>query len=406
MTTGEPTMPNFKVTEGRGQLLEPIAFTDGEHERRLQALRGAMRERSLDYFISFSPENIYYLTAHDTPGYYFYQACVVSLDEKPVNILRRIESSNTLLKSWSRRTVIYQDTEDPVAATYWYLAELGLIGKSVGIEADSFFVTPRRYNALVEMITKGGGRVEQAQLVEPLRVIKSEEELRYMREAARVTEEGMRAAIASSYVGTTEDQVAAKCLARLAECGGEYAGLPPFITSGPRSSLCHATWAGRTFRFGDVLAYELAGVRQRYAAPLFRCGTVGPAPDDAKHLANACEASLEAVIAKLKPGVTSHDAHMASRKSYIEHGYGELHGHRTGYSIGINYPPDWGEGQIMSLWEGDERTVKANMVFHIVPGVFVPGRYLINITETVLITETGCEPLTSFPRELFEVSKH
>ena len=145
-------------------------------------------------------------------------------------------------------------------------------------------------------------------------------------------------------------------------------------------------------------------MRQRYAAPLFRCGTVGPAPLDASRLAAACIASLEAVIARMKPGATSHEVHMESRQSFTRHGYGDLHGHRTGYSVGINYPPDWGEGNIMSLLEGDERELKPGMVFHIVPGVFVPRRFLINISETVLVTETGCEPLTRYPRELFEVS--
>ena len=397
-------MDAFRIAEGRGQLVEPLPFSDPEFERRLDSLRALMRKRGLDGFVSFTPENIYYLTGHDSPGYYFYQACVVSLTELPVNVLRRIEASNTLLKSWSRRVVIYGDTEDPVRATHACLRELGLAGKRIGLESDSFFVTPRRYNELVDRIQKDGGTVEPAQLVEPLRVIKSDEELRHIREAARVTEAGLQAAIEASAVGVTEDQVAARCLARLAECGGEYAGLPPFITSGPRTLLCHATWGGRAFRFGDVLNYELAGVRHRYAAALFRCGTVGPAPDDAKRLAEACTASLDAVIAALKPGVTSHDAHMTSRRNFERSGYGELLGHRTGYSIGINYPPDWGEGQIMSLWEGDERPVQANMVFHIVPGIFVPGRYLINITDTVLVTDKGCEPLTSFPRQLFEVS--
>jgi Xaa-Pro dipeptidase len=238
--------------------------------------------------------------------------------------------------------------------------------------------------------------------VEQLRVIKSEAELRYIREGARVVEQAMQAAIDATAVGHTEDFVASQMLQRMAACGGEYAGLPPFITSGPRSSLCHATWGGRTLRFGDVVAYELPGVRNRYVAALFRCGTVGPAPADARRLADACIGSLEAVISAIKPGATSHEIHAASRRNFEKAGFGDLHGHRTGYSLGINYPPDWGEGQIMSLWDGDERPVKPGMVFHLVPGIFVPGRYLINISDTVLVTETGCEVITDFPRDLFE----
>ncbi len=394
----------FSLTEARGQLVESLAFTDAEYERRLSGLRKEMEKDGIDYFISFTPENIYYITGHDTPGYYFYQASVIDRRYKPVNITRRIESTNTLWKSWSRRVVSYEDRQDPVEATLGHLKEAGLSGKRVGLEADAFFITPRRYAALVSGIEAAGGTCADGQLIERLRVIKSEEELRYIREAAKVVGEAMRAAIDASAVGHTEDYIAGAMLQRLATCGGEYAGLPPFVTSGPRSSLCHATWGGRTLRFGDVLAYELPGVRNRYAAALFRCGTVGRAPDDVKRLADACIGSLEAVIGTIKPGKTSNEIHLASRRNFVKSGYGDLHGHRTGYSLGVNYPPDWGEGQIMSLWDDDDRPVRPGMVFHLVPGVFVPGRYLINISETVLVTESGCEVLTDFPRELFEVS--
>jgi Xaa-Pro dipeptidase len=394
----------FTLTDSKHQLVEPLPFSNKEYSRRLSGLHASMAKEGIDTFISFTPENMYYMTGNDTPGYYFYQACVIRRGEMPINVLRRIEATNTLLRSWNQRVVIYGDRDDPVAATLWLLNEMGLSGKRIGVEADSFFVTPRRYAALVAGVESAGGFSVEAQLVEPLRLIKSEEELRYTREAAKVAEEGMTAAIEASAVGHTEDYVAARVLARMTSCGGEYAGLPPFITSGPRSSLCHASWGGRALRFGDALAYELPGVRNRYAAVLFRCGTVGPAPKDIARLGDAAIQSLEDVIALIKPGATSHDVHSASRRNFEKYGYGDLHGHRTGYSVGVNYPPDWGEGHILSLWDGDERQLQAGMVFHLVPGIFLPGRCLINISETVLVTETGCEVITDFKRDLFVVN--
>jgi len=212
----------------------------------------------------------------------------------------------------------------------------------------------------------------------------------------------MHAAVEASREGVTENDVAAQMLGAMVRAGGEYSGLPPFITSGPRTSLCHATWGGRTLVKGDVLAYELPGVFKRYAAPLFRCGTVGPAPDDVRALGEACQASLEAVIAAIRPGATSADAHEQSRRTFERAGFGDLLGHRTGYSVGINYPPDWGEGHILSIWADDDRTLEPGMSLHLVPGIFVPGRHLVVISDTVLVTADGCEVLTDFPRELFE----
>src|SRR5207302_1995062 len=81
--------------------------------------------------IGFSPENIYYLTAHDTPGYYFYQACVVTPTRPPINVLRRIETTNTLGRSWARLAVGYEDRQDPVEATLGLLKELGVAGETI-----------------------------------------------------------------------------------------------------------------------------------------------------------------------------------------------------------------------------------------------------------------------------------
>jgi Xaa-Pro aminopeptidase len=235
-----------------------------------------MSSRGLDAFVSFTPENIYYLTAHDSPGYYFYQASVVTHSQPPVNVLRRIETTNTLGRGWSRRAVGYEDRQDPIEATCGLLEELGVASRTVGAEGDAWFVSPKRYEQLGQAITHAGGKlVDASGVIEGLRVIKSTEELAHIRTAARAVERAMRVAIDVSRTGTNENDVAGETVRELIRAGSEYAGLPPFITSGPRTSLCHSTWAGRTYEAGDVLNYELPGVVNRYCAALFRCGTLG-----------------------------------------------------------------------------------------------------------------------------------
>jgi Xaa-Pro dipeptidase len=392
------------IQEGKGPLVDSLPFTDNEYRRRLAAIRSEMARRGLEAFISFTPENIYYVTGHDTPGYYFYQACVITHEQRPVNVLRRIETTNTLGRTWSRLTVGYEDREDPIEATIGLLGELGVANRKVGAEGTSWFIGPMRYIQLQDGVRQHGGQIIDASgVIEELRVIKVPEELAYIRQGARIAERAMAAGIEASREGTNENEVAAAIIAEMVRSGGEYAGLPPFITSGPRSSLCHATWAGRRFGRGDVLAYELPGVVKRYAAALFRMGVVGRPDDEVRRRAAASTEALESVITAMKPGVTSDAVHRVTRGVFDKYGYGHLFGHRTGYSVGINYPPDWGEGHIMSIWAGDERPLRAGMTFHLVPGLFELGKHLINISETVLVTENGCEAVTNFPRDLFVV---
>jgi len=265
---------NVKIQEGTGPLVGPLPFTDAEFRRRLEGVRAMMSSRSLDAFVSFTPENIYYLTAHDSPGYYFYQASVVTQSHPPVNVLRRIETTNTLGRGWSRRAVGYEDRQDPIDLTYGLLEELGVAGRTVGAEGDAWFVSPKRYEQLGQALARAGGRlVDASGVIEGLRVIKSTEELAHIRTAAKVVERAMRVAINASRAGTSENEVAGDTVRELIRAGSEYAGLPPFITSGPRTSLCHSTWAGRKYEMGDVLNYELPGVINRTAQP---CSAAAP----------------------------------------------------------------------------------------------------------------------------------
>ncbi len=147
--------------------------------------------------------------------------------------------------------------------------------------------------------------------------------------------------------------------------------------------------------------YELPGVVRRYAAALFRSGHVGPPDTEWSRRAALITESLNAIIDAIKPDKTSGEVHSASQAVFEKHGYRELLSHRSAYSIGVNYPPDWGEGNIMSIWEGDERRLRPGMTFHLVPGFYDLTKYAIFMSETVLVTDDGCEVITQFPREVF-----
>ena len=74
---------------------------------------------------------------------------------------------------------------------------------------------------------------------------------------------------------------------------------------------------------------------------------------------------------------------------------------RTGYSIGIAFTPDWGEGGILSLQAGEPTPLEANMVFHLIPWIQIPGQAGIGFSETVRVTPRGGESLFAFERKLF-----
>ncbi|MCH8086409.1 MAG: M24 family metallopeptidase, partial [Chloroflexi bacterium] len=104
----------------------------------------------------------------------------------------------------------------------------------------------------------------------------------------------------------------------------------------------------------------------------------------------------------IRPGVTAHDAHMLCKRVIDDGGLGVTLNHRAAYSIGIAFAPDWGEGHIISMTEGEQRELRAGMTFHLIPSVFLPGLTSVGMSETVLVTETGCEAITgNVERKLF-----
>lgn len=390
-----------RIEVGQGPLLEDLFFPAAEYEERIAKLRTKMRAEAYDVVVCFSPENLNYLTGHDTYAYQYLQACVVGLEGMPVNLLRSIDGSNTLYRSWNRTALIYGDSDDPIAQLAMLIKYVAKDGARVGFEADPFFVGPSRYNRLVTQLAQYNLEAVEQTLVEDLRLVKSAREIEIMRRAAQATDAAMTAAVVMAGEGVSENDVAAKVWSVLIEHGGEFAGLPPFIASGPRTSLGHATWSGRKFAKGDSLAFEIPGVIGRYASPLFRTGFVGEKSDELARLEAATIRSLELLIENIKPGAICEDVHQINEENFSAHGFNL--GHRSGYSTGVNYAPDWGEGNILSIRPGEKREIKEGMVFHLVPGIYVTGKYVVVISETVVVTATGCEPLTTYPREVFLV---
>ena len=390
-----------EVLHSTAPLIEPLPFSDAEYERRSSALREAMAAAGLDAFIAFGPENINYLTGHDTPAYQYLQACVVVGDAMPVNLVRSIDAGNTLLRSWSRRAVAYADDDDPVATLVALVRRLAPPGARVGAEDRAFFVSPRRYRQLSDTLDAAGFTLVGCQLVEPLRLVKSGEELAKLRSAGAITARAMRAAVEMAAEGENENRIAAAVWSSLVLAGGEFPGLPPFIVSGPRSSLGHATWSGRRLVGGDALNFEIPGVVARYVAPLFRTGSVGPPAAEIRAIEAACLASLDLLLAGMRPGVRICDLHRRNAENFARRGF--ILGHRTGYSVGIGYAPDWGEGDALSIVDGETRELAAGMVFHLVPGVYLPGKAAVVISETVAVTADGVERMTEFPRPIFVV---
>ena len=150
---------------------------------------------------------------------------------------------------------------------------------------------------------------------------------------------------------------------------------------------------------GDPVFFEISANVNRYSTSLMRTISLGPPEDEVKRVAEASIAGLTAAVENMGPGMTSEQADSFCRDAITKAGYGYLFNHRTGYSLGLGFPPGWGEGHIMDIKPKDKRELKPGMTFHLTPCLLIPGKAGPGFSETILITENGAEPLTDFARE-------
>ncbi len=378
---------------------DELAFSEATYAERLALVQTDLRRKTMAGAVLFDPENIYWLTGYQTIGYFTFQAVYVPLSGKPVVITRVVNRDLALALPTIADAVCIFDTQDHIETLQQYL-KAAAPGGHIGIETTSRYLNVHDYGRLNEHF--GDRLVPYNGIIEANRIVKTSDELDRMRAAARAVEAGMDAAINTIAPGKTDNDLAAALYQGSIAAGSEYIGHPPMVVSGPRSELCFALWKRNTIQKGDVVLLEGAGCIDRYHTMMSRSAVVGKATDEQKATADTLIEVLETVIDAVRPGITAGEVDYACRSQVERRGLGAYFKSRAAYGIGIGFPPNWAEGHIYSIRPGDPTILQPDMTFHVIPTMFRKG-YGMAISDSIRVTEDGCEVLTNYPRQLIEV---
>lgn len=378
---------------------EDMTFPFSEYERRLGELRQRIQERHLDAVVITDPENIMYMTDYQTTGYSFFQALVVPLEGEPFMITRAMEESNIFARTWVERTRPYPDTGDAIQTLVDALREFGLGNKRIGYERNSYFFPAYQQDCIHTTLT-GAKLLDCFGIVEEGRICKSPVEIEVMRRAAVATQAGMKAGIEACAVGVTENEVGAAISSAMFKAGGEPPAVMPYVTSGPRTMIGHATWEGREIQAGEHVFLEVGGCYRRYHTAMMRTVVLGELSEPMFKAQETMKTALQALHGYVQPGMTVSDVDNLIRNIISHNDVGARLITRSGYSIGIAFPPSWDEGYIVSLKQGASAVLKAGMTFHIIPWMWgVEGDKTCGISDTIVITEHGCESFFDLPMD-------
>ena len=384
-------------------------FDTSEYLERIQKTKERMEEQGIEVLLTTNPANMNYLSGYDGWSFYVHQLVVLAVDEpEPIWIGRGVDANGARFTTFmSQDNVLdypdhYVQSEDrhPMDFVAEVLKDKGWDRRAIGVEMDAYYFTAQCYEALKAGLPNAQFK-NISRLVNWVRVVKSPHEIEYMRHAARIVENAMQAAVDGIQPGIRQCDVVANIyhaqISGTAEFGGDYPTTPPMLPSGAYASAAHLTWTDQPYETDTATVIEIAGCRHRYHCPLARTVYLGTPSTKVTDTAKALRDGLDGALEAIRPGATCEDVEAAWRRSIA--GSGIVKESRIGYSVGLNYPPSWGENT-MSLRPGDKTVLQPNMTMHMVPGVQLEGAG-VYVSETFRVTEDGVETLTRFPREMF-----
>jgi Xaa-Pro dipeptidase len=371
-----------------------LHFTPAEFARRLTAVQAAMAAQKLDALLLFQQESMYWLTGYDTFGFCFFQCLVVTADGRTALLTRSADLRQAQITSNLRDIRIWKDsaTANPALELKALAAGMNLSGKRLGVEFESYGLVAANYRRLTAAFDGFAVLEDASQLVNRLRVVKSAEEIVYVREAARLSDAADAAAIALVRPGADEGEILAAQHNAIFAAGGDYPANEFIIGSGRDALLCRYKAGRRKLAANDQITLEVAGVYRHYHAAAMRTHVTGaPRPLHLSYHAAAKQALL-ACEAALKPGNTAGNVFAAHAGVLDAHGLSSHRLNACGYSLGAKFTPSWMDWPM--FYEANPWVLEPGMVMfaHMILMDSASGTAMC-LGRTYLVTEGKAEPL-------------
>jgi len=428
------------------------SFPPEEFEFRRQRLRGVMAEQDIDACLIASPEDIYYLTGLNHQGYFAYQMLIFPIEGQPILITRAVETTTIHkqtpdvlhisysdgvaplppprdrhrdvsmseptgdideaasggLRPWSMSLGVSVrsdegpaiDAANPVGVTCQTLKDFHFDKARLALEMDSPFLTFIIANGIVQGLPEATW-IDGSRLIANCRMVQTRRELECTRRAARISDSMMLTAVATAEADIEQREIVGSIYQAMFRRGGTYPGFVPLVRTTSTLDEEHTTWDHRRLRNRDLLFLEMAGCYWRYHAPIGRLVYIGQPPAGAKKIHAVCCEAMDAATAAMRPGVAAGEVYNAWQRTVDAAGLHHYRRHHCGYLVGIGFPPSWsGAGVPVGLRAGSDLQLKAGMVFHVLSWLLRTGIGDSFVSDTVLVTETGSEVLTTVTREL------
>ncbi|MBE3577094.1 MAG: aminopeptidase P family protein [Limnochordales bacterium] len=363
-----------------------MAYCRGEAQvsGRLARLRAGLRERGADAILVFGLENMRYLSGFtgDSGAVLISETAAVLITD-----FRYVEQAREEAPGF--RIVKHDDFFETLAGE---VRGLGL--RSLAYEGDK--VSVRRFARLQEVLPEVSW-VDQNGLVEGLRAVKDEEELKFIAEAAAIADQAFTHILQYVREGVTEREIALE-LEWYLKRHSEGPAFTTIVASGPRGALPHAQPTDKELRRGELVVLDWGAVVNGYHSDMTRTVAVGAADARSREIYEIVLRAQLAGLEAVRPGRCGREVDAVAREVIAAAGYGEYFGHGLGHGVGLAIHED-----PPRLSPRGESLLAANMVVTVEPGIYLPGFGGVRIEDLVVVTDEGARRLSQSPKDLMIV---
>ena len=378
-----------------------LHFSTAEFETRQQNAIDLMRQRNLTGLLMFRQESMYYLTGYDSFGYVFFQCLFLGIDGRLMLLTRAPDLRQAQHTSIIEDIRIWVDRDDasPADELRDILADFGCSGQRLGVEYDAYGLTAKN-GKLLDAALSGFCALEDASdLVNRLRVVKSEAEMVYVHKAAELADLALDEAHRLAGPGADEGDILAAMQGIIFAGGGDYPGNEFIIGSGDDALLCRYKSGRRKLNAHDQLTLEWAAAYRHYHAAMMRTIPIGEASSRHTELYRVAIEAMHACQAALRPGQIIGEVFDAYARVCDAAGMQPHRLNATGYSLGTTFAPNWMDWPM--FYHGNPVVAEENMVFFLHMILMDSDAHsAICFGETVVVTKEGCQTLSKRPLDL------
>lgn len=399
-------MENYLEALLNGPVPRELSFPSDEYAARLTRVRKQMAESEIEVLLVHSAVDLCYLTGYQTLWPDAYACLILPLSNQPFMQVGEIEASCAVLHGEIEDFELFDwvgaDAVPTQLATI--LTDRGYGQSRIGVQAGRIEMGNRgpldaRLMDTLRAKLSDARFVDATLLMFDVRVTKSPAELAYMRTSAKITMAGMDAAINAVEPGKTENDIAAVAANVMIEQGSEFFSIDPIVNAGHRTGYFHTTFKRHPIVAGDPVQLEFGACYHRYTSPVMRTVLTAKPTDLQQRMIDTQLAALETLYGAVRAGRSTRDVAneaMAVIGSLDDEIFRSGH---YGYSIGLGFPPTWTDGPAYLSGTKDFELV-AGMTFHTPYAWRIPKQFVIGTSESIAVTKTGCEILTSQDRNV------